>query len=356
MANQVTLRDIAKKSGYSMAAVSLALRNKPGVSEATRRHIMEIAQKLGYPLKDSAETGPPPTPRNLGLIIKTEPEKPPRANPFYSRILAGIEDACRQKESNLLYARLPVDTNNYPAQIPPLLSNGELDGLLVVGVYVDDTITARIERYLQIPVVLVDAYAVNEEYDAVLPDNFVGAYAAVTYLIDKNHRHIGMLGGCQSNYPGLKERRRGYEQALRDRGISDVYLTRCTLQPDEAAQATQELLEANPQVTAIFGSNDEVSIAAIHAARKMGREVPEQLSVIGFDDIELARYVTPSLTTMRIDKVMMGREAVRLLHWRLENTNAAHVTITVHSPLMERASVGPYRKASESLSKVKAKG
>jgi LacI family transcriptional regulator len=203
---------------------------------------------------------------------------------------------------------------------------------------------------------LVDAYAVNKDYDAVLPDNFAGAYAAVTYLIKKNHRHIGMLGGCQSIYPGLRERRRGYEQALQDHGISDTYLTRCTLQPDEATKATRELLETNPHVTAIFGCNDEVSIAAIHAARKVGRKVPEHLSVIGFDDIEFARYVTPPLTTMRIDKVMIGRKAVQLLLWRMRNPNAAHVTITVHSPLIERASVVPCRETSNSLSKLKAKG
>lgn len=340
MADQITLRDIAEKSGYSMAAVSLALRNKPGVSEKTRKHIMEIAQSLGYPLKSLESTDEAKTPRNLGLIIKSEPESPPRANPFYSRILAGIEDACRQDEINLLYAKLPVDTDNYPVQIPPLLSHEELDGLLVVGVYVNDAFTSRIEG--QVPVVLVDAYAVNEDYDAVLPDNFAGAYNAMDYLINKGHRHIGLLGGCQSNYPGLIERRRGYEQALRDHGISDTYLTRCTLQPDEAAHATRELLEVNPQITAILGCNDEVSISAIHTVRNMGRNVPEHLSVMGFDDIDFAQYVTPPLTTMRIDKVMMGREAVRLLRWRLQHPDAARMTITVHSPLIERASVVPH--------------
>jgi LacI family transcriptional regulator len=346
MANQITLRDIAEKSGYSMAAVSLALRNKPGVSETTREHILQIAETLGYPLKALEETVQAKSPQNLGLIIKSEPESPPRANPFYSRILAGIEDACRQEEINLLYAKLPVDTNNFPVQIPTLLSNEELDGLLVVGVFVNDAVTTRIEGHLRIPVVLVDAYAVNEDYDAVLPDNFAGAYNAVNYLIDKGHRHIGILGGCQSNYPGLKERRRGYEQALHDHDIPHAYLTPCTLQPDEAAKATQELLEANPQITAILGCNDEVSIAAIHTARTMGRRVPEHLSVIGFDDINFARYVTPPLTTMRIDKVMMGQEAVRLLRWRLQHPKAARITITIHSPLVERASVASRSETS----------
>jgi len=351
MANQVTLRDIAEESGYSMSAVSLALRNKPGVSEATREHIMEIAETLGYPLKDLEATDQPKTPRNLGLIVKSEPESQPRANPFYSRILAGIEDACRQEEINLLYAKILVDTNNYPVQIPTLLSNEELDGLLIVGAFVNEEVTSRVKDQLQIPAVLVDAYAVNEDYDAVLPDNFAGAYAAMSYLIEKGHQHVGLLGGCQSSYPGLKERRRGYEQALHDHDLSQAYLTSCTLQPDEAFSATQELLATNPQITAIFGCNDEVSIAAIHAARDIGKHVPEDLSVMGFDDIDFAQYVTPPLTTMRIDKVMMGREAVRLLLWRLHHPNAARMTITIHSPLVERASVVPHFKELEPLPK-----
>ncbi len=341
MADQVTLRDIAEECGYSIAAVSLALRHKPGVSDATREHIWKIAETLGYPLngleeKNSGEL------ENLGIIVKSEPEIPPRANPFYSRILAGIEDVCRQEEINLLYAKILVDSNNRPVQIPKLLSYKKLDGLLIVGAFVDEAVVSQIEGRLQIPVILVDAYAIHDEYDVVISDNFAGAYSAVTYLIDKGHRHIGMLGGCQSSYPSLQERRRGYEQALVDCDIPHSYLTDCSLNPDEAFKATQRLLEAHPQVTAIFGCNDEVSIAAIQAAQMMGRKVPERLSIIGYDDIDFSRYVTPPLTTMRVDKVMMGREAVRLLLWRLRHPDAARMTITVHSPLVERSSVLPY--------------
>lgn len=342
MANQVTLRDIAEESGFSIAAVSLALRHKPGVSDATREHILEVAETLGYPLNGPEEIASSEVLRNLGLIVKSEPEIPPRANPFYSRILAGIEDVCRQEEINLLYAKILVDSNNRPVQIPRLLSYKKLEALLIVGAFVDGAVASQIEGQLRIPVVLVDAYAIYDEYDVVVSDNFAGAYTAVKYLIDKGHRHIGMLGGCQSSYPSLRERRRGYEQALVNCDIPHSYLTDCSLNPDEAFKATQELLEAYPQITAIFGCNDEVSIAAIQAAQTMGRKVPEQLSIIGYDDIDFSRYVTPPLTTMRVDKVMMGREAVRLLLWRLQHPDAARMTITVHSPLVERSSVLPH--------------
>lgn len=345
MADQVTLRDIAEESGYSIAAVSLALRRKPGVSDATRERILKIAETLGYPLNGPEDIASSEVLKNLGLIVKSEPEIPPRANPFYSRILAGIEDVCRQEDINLLYAKILVDSNNRPVQIPKLLSYMKLDGLLIVGAFVDETVASQIKNHLQIPVVLVDAYAIHEDYDVVVSDNFAGAYSAVKYLIAKGHRHIGMLGGCQSSYPSLQERRRGYEQALLDYDIPHSYLTDCKLHPDEAFRATQTLLKTHSQITAIFGCNDEVSIAAIQAAQMMGRKVPEHLSIIGYDDIDFSRYVTPPLTTMRVDKVMMGREAVRLLLWRFRYPDAARMTVTVHSPLVERSSVIPCAEA-----------
>ncbi|MGC9332675.1 MAG: LacI family DNA-binding transcriptional regulator, partial [Anaerolineae bacterium] len=328
--------------------------HKSGVSETTRAHILQIAETLGYPLKNPGEETSIEAPQNLGLIVKSEPESPPRANPFYSRILAGIEDACRRERINLLYAKMPVDDNNYPVHMPTLLTHEDLKGLLVVGVFINDAISPKITN-LGIPVILVDAYTLHQDYDAVVSDNFSGAYAAVNYLIEKGHRHIGILGGCQSSYPSLQERRRGYEKALQDQGIQQTYLTRCALQPEAALDATRELLEEHPQITALFGCNDEVAIAAIHAAREVGRHVPEDISIIGYDDIDFAQYTTPPLTTMHVDKVMMGQEAVRLLYWRLEHPDAVRMTVTVHSPLVERGSVIPYYKLARSLSK-KAEG
>ena len=265
MADQVTLRDIAEESGYSIAAVSLALRHKPGVSDTTREHILAVAETLGYPLKGSEEADPSGELKNLGLIVKSEPENPPRANPFYSRILVGIEDVCRRGDINLLYAKILVDSNNHPVQIPKLLSHSELDGLLIVGAFIDEAVTSQLEDQLQIPVVLVDAYAANKAYDAVVSDNFSGAYTAVKYLIDQGHRHIGMLGGCQSTYPSLRERRRGYEQALLDYEIARPYLTDCTLRPDDAFDVTQELLtNSGYQVLKARGGHQALDIFRHH--------------------------------------------------------------------------------------------
>lgn len=274
----------------------------------------------------------------MGLILKSEPGVAPRANPFYSHVLAGIEEICRQKKINLLYATLPVDVNNHPVEVPRLLLEESTDGLLVVGALLDDAL-APVLRQKAMPIVLVDAYALSEKYDAVVSDNVHGAYQAMSYLIQRGHRHIGMVGSCPDGYPSLRERRQGYVQALKEHGLTEIYFTDCTPNKEAATEATTKLLSQHSQVTAVFGCNDETALAAMRAAQAFGRKVPEEFSVIGFDDIDLSQHVTPALTTMHVDKVGMGRMAVQLLVNRIEYPEAEPVTSVIRPRLIERDSV-----------------
>jgi len=340
MAKQrVKMSDIAQKTDVSISTVSLVLRNKSGIPPETRQRVLKTAQKLGYRPKSASRPRPLSIQlHNLGLIVKSEPGVVPRANPFYSHVLAGIEEACRQNEINLLYATLPVDLNNHPVEVPRLLLEEGTDGLLVVGTLLDDAF-APVLNQKAVPIVLVDAYALSEKYDAVVSDNMSGAYQAVSYLIERGHRHMGIVGTCPDGYPSLRERRQGYIQALKDHGLTQTYFTDCAPHKDAAFEATTQLLSQYPQISAVFGCNDEIALAAMRAAQALGRPVPEELSVIGFDDIDLAHHVTPSLTTMRVDKAGMGRMAVKLLINRVEFPDAERVTSVIRTRLIERESV-----------------
>ena len=340
MAKQrVKMSDIAKKTDVSISTVSLVLRNKSGIPPETRQRVLKTAQKLGYRLKSASRPRPLSIQlHNLGLIVKSEPGVVPRANPFYSHVLAGIEEACRQNEINLLYATLPVDLNNHPVEVPRLLLEEGTDGFLVVGTLLDDAL-APVLNQKAVPIVLVDAYALSEKYDAVVSDNVSGAYQAVSYLIERGHRHMGIVGTCPDGYPSLRERRQGYIQALKDHGLTQTYFTDCAPHKDAAFEATTQLLSQYPQISAVFGCNDEIALAAMRAAQALGRQVPEEFSVIGFDDIDLAQHVTPSLTTMRVDKAGMGRMAVKLLINRVEFPDAERVTSVIRPRLIERESV-----------------
>jgi len=343
MAKQrVKMSDIAQKTDVSISTVSLVLRNKSGIPQETRQRVLKTAQKLGYRLKSATR------PRsssiqlhNLGLIVKSEPGMVPRANPFYSHVLAGIEETCRQNKINLLYATLPVDWNNRPVEVPRLLLEEGTDGLLVVGTWLDNALAPLLNQKTA-PIVLVDSYALSEKYDAVVSDNVSGAYQAVSYLIERGHRHVAIVGTGPDGYPSLCERRQGYIQALQDHGLTQTYFTDCAPHKDAAFEVATQILRQYPQISAVFGCNDEIALAVVRAAQELGRQVPEELSVIGFDDIDLAQHVTPSLTTMRVDKAGMGRMAVKLLINRVEFPDAERVTSVICPRLIERKSVSTH--------------
>jgi LacI family transcriptional regulator len=339
MSQRVTLEDIARQSSVSLATVSLALRDKPGINEETRRRVLEAAHTLGYRRRlssDSTATGL----QQVGVIIKARTGDLPQTNQFYAPVLAGIDAACRRQQINLLYATMPVDEDNHPQGLPRMLLEDDLDGLLLLGAFVDATI-ARLMQRRATPTVLVDAYAAENGYDSVVSDNFRGAYQAVAYLIQQGHRQIGVVGSLPNAYPSIAERRRGYLQALQDYGIAEQHFADSHLTREESAAAVAELLRRAPGVTALFCCNDETAVGVMQAAQALGRRLPEELSLVGFDDIDLAAHIVPALTTMQVDKVSMGRVAVQLLAYRVAYPAASHMTTVLRPTLIERQSVQP---------------
>jgi len=336
---RITMAEIADQSGVSLSTVSLVLRDKPGVGSDTRQRVLEVARDLGYLPRN--QTSPyTPTLTNLGLILKADQDSMPQANKFYSHVVAGIEMACRRQRVNLLYATMTVDEDSYPLELPRILVEEDTaNGLLLVGAFLNETLIRVVTRR-STPIVLVDAYATSDLYDAVVSDNFGGAYQAVTHLIQHGHRHIGLVGSHPEAYPSIQERRNGYTRALKDNGISERYLAEChIINIEEMVEVTTDLLRSNPQITAIVGANDEAALAAMDVARDLGRQVPEDLSVVGFDNIDLAGCVSPTLTTMHVDKVGMGRLAVQLLVNRIEHPESSPVRATIRPRLIERDSV-----------------
>jgi LacI family transcriptional regulator len=338
---RVTLADIAKKSGVSLTTVSLVLRNKSGagIPPETRQRVLDTARDLGYRLKVSGSTEQPrQTLTQIGVVLRAREDDLPLANPFYSYILAGIEAACRQNRLNFLSATLPVNADNYPIEVPRLLEEEHVDGLLLVGTFVDQTLD-HVLGEKSVPIVLVDAYSESNAYDAVVTDNYQSAYRAVSYLIEKGHQHIGIVGSLRRAYPSIRERRRGYLDALQDHDLDAAYFADCHLIREEAATAVSTLLHDSPQVTALFGVNDDMAIATMRAVQASGRRVPDDLSIIGFDDIELAHLTVPALTTMQVDKVNMGRTAVQTLLNRAQAGDAPQISVALHTRLIERQSV-----------------
>jgi LacI family transcriptional regulator len=237
-----------------------------------------------------------------------------------------------------MYANIEVDELNRALSWPPMLFEERLNGILVVGTFLADTI-GQISKQAGQMLVLVDAYAPGQGFDSIVSDNVNGAQNAIDYLIDKGHTHIGLIGSSPDSYPSIRERRKGYTRGLKQRGISDAYIEDSMLTRESAYDATLRLLRRAPQITAIFACNDNTAVGVMNAANELGLSVPDDLSVIGFDDIDLAQEVTPPLTTVHVDKTLMGVLGVRHLRDRIENPNRPSLTIALSTHLIIRESV-----------------
>jgi LacI family transcriptional regulator len=272
------------------------------------------------------------------MVVKIDPEIQPQANPFYSKVMLGIEDACRRKGINLLFATLLVDENNRPAEIPQMLSNRLVDGFILVGTLLDDSFIATTSE-LSPRIVLVDGYSEGDRYDSVVSDNFRAAYQAVKLLVDQGHRHIGLVGGTEACFPSLKDRRNGYLRALKENYADGVYVADFNINTGHGYEESMTLLKEYPHITALFCINDDVGSAAIKAVQALGRRVPADVSVIGFDDTYIAANSHPPLTTLHVDTLAMGRAAVHLLSLRMEAPESARMTLVIHPTLVERQSI-----------------
>ncbi|MFT3891650.1 MAG: LacI family DNA-binding transcriptional regulator [Anaerolineales bacterium] len=339
MRAKTTISQIAEKCKVSVSTVSIVLNNKPGVSDSTRNQILQMAEKMGYEIRSKPRQGSLPQRKlnTLGMLVKTDNGVLPPANPFYSQIINGVDEACKDLGMNILFSMLPVDESNRPDKVPNFIKSNMADGFLMVGTFLDETVSAVLNKW-NVPIVLVDGYSDTESYDMVISDNFRAAYQAVEHLIAQGHKHIGLLGGEPNCYPSLQERRNGYFRAMKEHGLQ-TYSADFTINSGNFEERAKSFLRENPQVTAIFGINDNIAVSTIRAAQALGIKVPNDLSVIGYDDTHLATSLSPALTTMHVDTVAMGYGAVHLLSMRKHRPDAARVTLVVHPTLVERQSV-----------------
>lgn len=344
--NRIKLVDIAQASGVSLTAVSLALSDKPGISQETRTRVMEIARSLGYRFKTPLPTTPLKSIRTVGLLVKSAFGDEPQTNQFYSYIISGIDATCRQMGIQLMFASLPVDQDNVPLEYPTLLEKGDIDAVLLAGVFVDDVLSRMVDNR-GCPVVLVDSYCDTRLYNAILSDNVQGAYQATEYLIQKGHRQIGFLGATDRAFPSFRDRRTGYRKALADYAAGPEYFADCQATRSDAANAAVALISQHPEISALVCINDDTAISAMNALIKHGVQIPQDVSIIGFDDIYLAESVVPALTTMRVNKQSMGRLAVQLLVNQVFHMDGASYVTSVFRPsLIERNSVTAHAENS----------
>lgn len=336
MPKQVKLSDVARQAGVSLGTASQALNGRSSVSEETRSRVLEAAIGLGY-LKDPIRTLHAHELSVVGMLTKHDLNLQTTVNAFYSHVQAGVEQACREYGLSLMVSAIEVDRSNRPVMLPAMLKEQHPDALLFIGTFLDDTIDA-IYKELDIPIVLIDSYAPHLPYDSVVTDNRQGTFLAINHLLEHGHKHIGIVGSHEKSPPSILERRAAYLDIMRLYGL-EPYVEDSDLLKATGYSGTKNLLECSPEVTAIFACNDEVATGVLAAARDLGRNVPNDLSIVGFDNVDYTADLYPPLTTVHIHKTWMGRLGVRMLVERAKHPDQPQITSGLATTLVSRQSV-----------------
>ncbi|NTY02462.1 LacI family DNA-binding transcriptional regulator [Deinococcus sp. JMULE3] len=299
LASTPTIRDIAARAEVSVGTVSRALKGQPGLTESTRVRVLQVAQAMGYDLGKLR----PVKARRIGFLLH-ESHSNLASNPFYFPVLHGVEVACRNSAVAFTYSQVGA------SGVAELIDRLEVDGLVCAG-YWESGVLAEIVRAGK-PVVLVDHAAPG--LPSVNTDNVSGAYQATQHLIATGRARVAMLTG-QAEHHSIRQRVEGYRQALADAGRAqdDLIVHRLVDSDEGDQQAAAALLSLSPRPDAVFAYNDRAALAVIQECARRGLRVPEDVAVVGFDDITAASYSQPGLTTVAVDKEGLGREGVRLL-------------------------------------------
>lgn len=322
---KTSIHDVAREAGVSITTVSRALNGYDDVSKATKKRIMQVVAQLNY--------APDVNARSLGgkankvLAFLVSGLHPGGDNGFVFGMLSGLyqvvmkynyefflftTNAAKQKEMN--YVQLCRQKN--------------IEGVMIAGIKTDDPYYTELANS-EIPCVVIDAEVEGKFVSSLSIDNTQAAYEAVKYLLDAGHRNIAMFNGG-SLAAVSKLRYLGYEKAHKEYGLEPNmdYVRNCDFEEDLAYQSTIEMLKLRPEITAFFCASDVMAIGVIEAINSLGKKIPDDYSVFGFDDIPAAKYINGGLTTIHQEPFDIGISAGEALIDMIDNNkDASHITI-----------------------------
>ncbi|WP_352428968.1 LacI family DNA-binding transcriptional regulator [Thermoflexus sp.] len=330
---RISIKDIARRAGVSHSTVSRALRGSPLVNPQTAERIRRLAARMGYVPNAAARSLATARTGIVGLVITT------LADPFLAEIVRGVEEVALESGYRLFLATSNADPDRELAAVRAL-AESRVEGVIVASSRVGELYLPHLEA-LGVPIVLINNQREGPFLHSVAADSRQGAHLAMAHLLALGHTRIGYITGppaARSN----RERLAGYREMLAAAGIDPdpEWIVEGNGRPEGGEWGLQRLLASSRRPTAVFCYNDMTAIGALKAARAAGLRVPEDLSVVGFDDILFAAYTEPPLTTVAQPKYEMGRTAMGLLLRLLEGEQAP-VHLRLPCRLVERASCAP---------------
>ena len=306
-----TIKEVAKKAGVSIATVSRVLNESNLVQDETMKLVKQVARDLRYSPNIAARSLSRRRTETIGILL------PDLYGEFFSEVIRGMDTTARQHKYHLIIS----SSHNSKAEIEAALRimSGRVDGLIIMSPHIDaSALNSNLPGAL--PVVLLNCHVDGSNFDAINIDNYKGAHGVVTHLASHGHKRIAIIKGTEENIDA-QERLRGYRDAIK--ASSAEYSTSYEFPGDfteaSAYKAAIRILNTNPQPTAIFASNDAMAIGALSALRVHNTSVPGDIALAGFDDIPIATYITPSLTTVRVRISDLGVLAVKRLLEAIQN-------------------------------------
>ena len=305
-----TIVDVAGRARVSVSTVSHVVNGTRFVSEDTRARVEAAIEALGYRPNGLARSLRRGRSHTLGLVL------PDSANPYFAEIGRELETRAFEAGFSVVLCNSENDREKERLYVNVLVRN-QVDGILLVSTG-DRTDYFQSLLREKLPVVMLDREAARPGLDCVIADNFKGGWTATRHLVALGHRRIGCVGG-PPRVSSSTQRLAGYRKALQEAGlpVDEELIRQGDFHPESGWAAARKLLTLPRPPTAVFACNDLMAMGVLRAANELGRSVPRELAVVGYDDIELSRYTIPPLTTVAQPKREMAREALRLMTRRL---------------------------------------
>ncbi|MEQ6203554.1 LacI family DNA-binding transcriptional regulator [Sulfitobacter sp. HNIBRBA2951] len=327
-----TLDDVARKAGVSTATVSRCINTPDRVVEATRAKVTKAIESLGYTPNFGARVMAAKRTFTIGAIVPT------MENSIFARGLQAFQEQLHSHGYTLLVSSSAYDPKIEEEQVRALVARGA-DGLMLIGYDRDAAIYKYLERQ-SVPALIAWAYAPQTPRPAIGFDNRAAMAMIADAVLAQGHRHIAVISAHVKGNDRAAERVEGIRASLHTRDLQPEHIIETSYDVDAGAQAMTELMHKTPRPTAVICGNDVLAAGALRAARDMGLEVPKDVSLTGFDDMDLAQVVTPALTTMHVPHREMGRIGADMLIAMVEGA-APPAPVQLPTTLQRRASLGP---------------
>ncbi|ENN2712511.1 substrate-binding domain-containing protein [Vibrio cholerae] len=328
-----TMKDIARLAGVSTSTVSHVINKSRFVSDEIAERVNNAAQQLNYAPSALARSLKMNRTKTIGMLVTTS------TNPFFGEVVKGVERSCYHQGYNLILCNTEGDNQRMKVSINTLLQK-RVDGLLLMCSTLEGERLDVFDRYPDIPIVVMDWGPILFASDKIQDNSLQGGYMAAKHLIECGHKEIGCITGPLIRHQA-QMRYEGYKRALAEAGIAinPDWIVESDFECEGGYQAFEKLYERGKLPSALFVCNDMMAMGVIQAANQRGLRIPDDLSLIGYDDVHIAKFMTPALTTIHQPKYRLGKAAVDTLLYRLENPDTTAQVVQLEPTLVVRNSV-----------------